>query len=561
MGSGFQKLKMLFVKLVQALKSLFTRSFRKPDRTPLPEPPSETVEPDSRQSEEHACAEYTDLKHIFRDIGRLHGIVETLGRDFLTAMPEGAAKSRLGQITYLHRRAHEDLVNKNVSDLIEKAHAHEHSNKSQWDEWDSANLREMDQMYRHNCHLQGDLVEKQALLQFDGRRAYRDIVARDDWDAAEDLLQDMIDLQRRIADSKELEAHPQSHYDAMLQNYMPGTTSAMIDELFEQTKQSLDQILPDILDLQEQKSSPIPLISPFDSVSQMWLNRSLLSAIGFDFKRGGIYETGHNPVEGGTPDDTRLVIKNVTEGDFMISMKSALHEGGHGLYIQGLPRKQWRYQPVAKDLGADIQESQALLVEMILGRTPEFFEYLAPRVEGLFKKFGDPAMTANNLYALKTRVRKTVDRKRADEVTYFYHIYLRYMLEKDLVNGKLKVKDLPEAWNEKTYELLGVRPSGYADGCLQDVHWFVGKIGYFPSYAIGHMMAAQLFEKMNKDIQNIPDLIRQGEYSDIKSWLNIRIHEKGRLRGAHDLITDVTGEKLNTAPLMRHLKNRYLEAA
>src|SRR5690606_36705120 len=146
--------------------------------------------------------------------------------------------------------------------------------------------------------------------------------------------------------------------------------------------------------------------------------------------RGGLYETGHNPVEGGTPDDTRLVIKNVDTTNFLDSLKSALHEGGHGIYIQGLPRQTWRYQLVAQDMGAGVHESQALLIEMIIGRTRGFFNFLAPRVEGLFHGLHNPVLSAENLHKIKTRVKATPVRRTADEVTYFFHILHRYRLEK-----------------------------------------------------------------------------------------------------------------------------------
>lgn len=174
-----------------------------------------------------------------------------------------------------------------------------------------------------------------------------------------------------------------------------------IDALFGSLKTKIDALYPKILDKQNNEDAAHPIVGPFSSDHQLKLNKSLLKMIGFDFNRGGLYETGHNPVEGGTPDDTRLVIKTSLRGNFLDSMRSALHEGGHGIYIQGLPRAVWRYQPVGQDLGAAVQESQALLIEMIIGRMPEFFDYLSPRVEGLFDKFGDPSLSAKNLQRQK----------------------------------------------------------------------------------------------------------------------------------------------------------------
>jgi len=531
-------------------------------RLPPPRKPDDL--PNTKQYEEHASKAYMDLKMAFRDIGRMNAIVEALGRDFLTAMPEGAYKSRLGQIAFLDRRRHEELANQKIADLIQEAHDHERKSPDKWDQWDSANLREMDTMYRHFAQVDPELMERKARLAYEGRRKHRDVLKFDDWEEAKPFLEDTVELQRRIGEQKCLidnDVGDDAPYQALLREYVPGSRLKDVDALFGRVEEKLKELLPWVLEEQGKRSEPIPLTGPFPSAQQFWLNKSLLKVLGFDFNRGGLYETGHNPVEGGTPDDTRLVIKTSDAGNFLDSMKSALHEGGHGIYIQGLPRETWRYQPVGQDLGAAMHESQALLIEMILGRTKEFFTYLAPRVEGLFQKFGDPAMTADNLYALKNWVRPGTDRKSADELTYFFHVLLRMRLERDLIGGRLKVKDLPEAWNAGMKELLGVEPQTYAQGCLQDVHWFVGKFGYFPAYTMGHMIAAQIHDRIKRDIQNIPDLMRSGDFLPIQAWLSDRIYSNGRLMRTDALLENVTGAKLSPGPLIAHLQERYLQAA
>lgn len=531
-------------------------------RLPPPRTPDDVA--NTKQYEEHKSKSYMDLKMAFRDIGRMNAIIETLGRDFLTAMPEGAYVSRLGQIAFLFRRMHEELANENISTMINDAHEHEKKDPGSWETWDKANLREMETMYRHVAQVPPDLMERKARLAYEGRRKHRDVLKCDDWDEARPFLEDMVDLQRRIADAKILKDNDHATdapYQALLREYVPGARLTEVDALFGRLETKLKEMLPWVLDEQAKRPDPLPLIGPFPAAQQMWLNKSLLKVMGFDFNRGGLYETGHNPVEGGTPDDTRLVIKTSDAGNFLDSMKSALHEGGHGIYIQGLPRETWRYQPVGQDLGAAMQESQALLIEMILGRTKEFYRYLAPRVEGLFQKFGDPAMTAENIYRLKTGVKPTLDRKSADEVTYFFHIRHRMRLERDMIAGRLKVKDLPEAWNAGMKELLGVEPTTHAQGCLQDVHWFVGKFGYFPAYTLGHMIAAQINDKMKREIQNIPELMASGDFMPIQQWLSKKIYNQGRLFRTDDLLMEVTGSKLTPGPLINHLQDRYLEAA
>jgi carboxypeptidase Taq len=256
-----------------------------------------------------------------------------------------------------------------------------------------------------------------------------------------------------------------------------------------------------------------------------------------------------------------LVIKTAKISTFLDSLKSALHEGGHGIYIQGLPREQWRYQPVGQDMGAMVHESQALLIEMILGRTQEFFDFLAPRAEGVFQRFNDPALTSHNIWRLKNHVQKSADRKSADEVTYFLHIHMRTELERQLIKGDLKVKDLPDAWAAKTKELFNAKPEDNAHGCLQDVHWFVGKFGYFPSYAMGHMFAAQLNETLETKIPHMRGNLRNGDFSTVHEWLKDNIHAKGRLQKTDDLVKEVTGKPLSYDALVNHIKRRYLDAA
>lgn len=513
-----------------------------------------------RQNEDHPSSAYMELKGHFRDIGRLNAIAETMGRDFLTAMPEGAWKTRLGQIAYLHRRVHEDLVSRDVEACLERAQTHLTNRPEDWDEWDAANLREMHNMVEKQRPVAAELIEQKARLSYEGRRVHRDALAADDWPAAREFLSDIVDLQRRIAEAKCKDSGKNSYYQALMDDYMPGVALGDVEDWFGTLDKKLRPMMAQIVEKQETEKPPLPIEDFYPAKAQMWLNRALLEEIGFDFYRGGLYETGHNPVEGGTPEDTRLVIKNVDTAYFLDSMKSALHEGGHGIYIQNLPRKTWRYQPVGQDMGAAVHESQALIIEMIMGRTRAFYDFLSPRLEGLFHGLGNKMLSAENLHRIKTRVQPSLQRKSADEVSYFFHMSHRMQLEREMVDGNLKVGDLPEAWNDKMEEILGQRPEHYKDGCLQDVHWFVGKFGYFPSYTIGHMLAAQLYQSIEKDVPDANRLIAQGDFDPVTKWLREKIHRKGRLLSFTDLVSSATGKALSPAPLLKHFERRYLAA-
>ncbi|NCT41210.1 MAG: carboxypeptidase M32 [Alphaproteobacteria bacterium] len=526
---------------------------------PLPETKSGFDEPIYKQDQQHPSIAYMYLKRKFRDLGRMNAIIETLGRDFLTAMPNGAYQSRLGQISFMHRLMHEDLTEEETQRWLDRARDHQYKSPDDWDEWDTANLNEMTNMYLMFTNVDPDLIEDKARLSYEGRNHHRALKETGDWEQAKGFLSAQIDLNRKIADARCKTLGVDSHYQMLMQEFMPGMTIYDTELLFNSHEDALNKIYPLIQAKQASESPPIEIDAKYDSESQMWLNRSLLEVIGFDFERGGLYETGHNPVEGGTVDDTRLVISNVDETNFLNSMKSALHEGGHGIYIQGLPRQSWRYQPVAMDLGAAVHESQALLIEMILGRTPEFFEFLSPRLEGLFHGMNNQALSPENLYKRKTRIKPGVDRKKADEVTYFFHVNLRFKLERDLIDGSLSINDLPEAWVEGMHASLGVLPENHLDGCLQDVHWFVGKFGYFPAYALGHMMAAQFHNTMKKEIPDMSEQISEGDFSQIQGWLNENIYRHGRLMSTKEMLKKATGKELRAEYLEKHLRKRYLD--
>lgn len=511
-----------------------------------------------RQDEQHSSDDYTNLKAIFRDHGRLNAIAETLGRDFLTAMPEGAWKSRLGQLAYLSTRNHMDLGASGVAKLIDKAKNHRENNTDEWDEWDSANLREMEEKYLSTCHVPVELIDLRTRLSYEGRRVHRDTLATGDWEVGKAFLEKTVDMNCRIAEAHCKATGQDNLYESMMQNYMPGMQFDNVDLWFKSLKEDLTEILPKIVAKQEKNPKPQNLKDFYPPKAQMWLNRAVLGSMGFDYRRGGLFETGHNPVEGGTPDDTRLVIKNVDRDNFMGSLKSTIHEGGHGLYTQGLPRRTWRYQPVGQDLGAAVQESQALLMDMIIGRSRSFFDFLSPRLEGLFHGLQNPVLSSDNLYRTRNHVEPTVLRRFADEVTYFFHVYLRFQLEQQIVDGSLKLRDLPEAWDNGLEELLGIRPKGLKDGCMQDVHWYVGKVGYFPSYTLGNMMACQIWSSLQKDVHGTDEDIRNGDFTRVTKWLGDNIWSKGRLLTTQDLMLEVTGKTLGTKCYVQHLKRRYL---
>jgi carboxypeptidase Taq len=233
-----------------------------------------------------------------------------------------------------------------------------------------------------------------------------------------------------------------------------------------------------------------------------------------------------------------------------------LHETGHALYEKGLPHA-WRHQPVGEARGMAVHESQSLLVEMLACRGRAFLDYAAPLMREAFNGQG-PAWAPDNLHRLAIRVAPGFIRVDADEITYPMHVILRYRLERDMIAGRLAVDDLPAAWNAGMQELLGITPPDDTRGCLQDIHWYDGAWGYFPTYTLGALCAAQLFDTALAAVPNIPDAIRRGDFSPLLGWLRAHVHSKGSLLMTEELIQQATGKPLGTEAFRRHLERRYL---
>jgi carboxypeptidase Taq len=291
---------------------------------------------------------------------------------------------------------------------------------------------------------------------------------------------------------------------------------------------------------------------------QRALGEVMMRVFGFDFVHGRL-DVSHHPFCGGVPEDTRITTRYNGE-DFLESLMAVLHETGHAIYQQGLPAD-WRQQPVGDSLGAAVHESQSLFVEMQVSRSRAFIAFAAPLMrEHLAGSQDDGAWNADNLYAQITQVRPSYIRVDADEVTYPLHIILRFELERALIAGELDVADIPNAWNERMIRYLGLSTDGnLRDGCMQDVHWFAGLFGYFPTYTLGALMAAQWFAAASAAIPDLDAQIASGEFAPLLGWLRREIHGRGQLKTAQELLTEVTGERLSLRYFKAHLERRYLD--
>jgi carboxypeptidase Taq len=314
-------------------------------------------------------------------------------------------------------------------------------------------------------------------------------------------------------------------------------------------------LLAEVTERQAGWPSPIPFSGDFSLERQKALSNELLAAVGHTDDQCRIDIAPHPFSMVGLPGDVRITTR-YDLADFRFAIMATMHEAGHALYESGLPRAR-AFQPIGAARGATAHESQALMAEMQAGRSPEFLRFLAPRLAAAFGD-GECWAYANVLNAFR-RLNTGHLRVAADEISYPLHVLLRYRLERALLSGDLEVSELPGAWSDMSQRLLGRAPPRHSLGCLQDMHWAIGMFGYFPNYALGAVLAAQLFERAVGDDPSVSERLAYGDYGPYRDWVRPRIHARGSEVPFSELVEDATGGPLLAAALLRHLKRRYLE--
>ncbi|MGF1475398.1 MAG: carboxypeptidase M32 [Geminicoccaceae bacterium] len=486
---------------------------------------------------------YAALEERFRKLDALDRTLALLEWDRSVMMPKGAGETRAEQTATLAVMSHELLSDPETAAWIDQAKS------ENLGDWQQANLREIERIHRQKVALPSDLVAALAKAAQRSELAWRDARAEADFVTFSPLLAEVIRLVREEAAIKG-EALRLGAYDALLASFQPGVDQRAIDRLFE----PLADRLPDLLErvLTSQKKPLVPH-GPFAVDRQRDLAQRLMAQIGFDFDRGRLDESTH-PFCGGVPGDIRITTR-YDEADLISGIMGVVHETGHALYEAGRPEA-WMAQPVGEARGMAAHESQSLIIEMQACRSEPFLTFLSGQ---LIERFGEqPAFMGDNLRHLTTFVSRGLIRVDADEVTYPLHILLRYRLEKALISGNLEVADLPGAWNDGLFELLGVRPDNDRVGVLQDIHWPLGLFGYFPSYTLGALLAAQLFQAAVKTAPTIPSDLGRGDFRGLLAWLRENVHGHGSRLSFDELVIAATGQRLSADPFLSHLEKRYL---
>lgn len=497
----------------------------------------------------NAVGAYENLENRFRRWSALRDAAGMLHWDMSAMMPEGGHSARGEQLAALGVVSHQLLTEPKTGELLDAAT----EQKAGLDVWQRANLHEMRRAHIHGTALSSELVEALSKASTTCEGIWRQARPNADFAMVKPHLEAIVRLVREAALAKS-EKLGLPAYEALMDEYEPGNRVADIDVIFDDYAAFLPDFLAAVLERQARETAPVQPKGPFPETLQKALGERVMKTIGFDFDHGRL-DTSLHPFCGGVPDDVRITTR-YAEDDVASALMGIIHETGHAMYERGLPAK-WRMQPVGAARGMALHESQSLLVEMQAARSAAFCAYLSPMLKETFPG-NDSAFAPENLTRLYSRVKPGFIRVDADEVTYPAHVILRYRLEQALVAGDLQVSDIPAAWNEGMKSLLGITPPSDREGCLQDIHWFDGAIGYFPCYSLGAMTAAQLYTAACAANPDIPTAIARGDFKPLMAWLRPNVHERGSSMTTAEIVTAATGRPLDVSIFKAHLKRRYL---
>lgn len=478
------------------------------------------------------------------ELRKIYHAIAVLSWDQQTYMPKLGTEARAESLAYLEKLAHSRLISEEFSQLIKDLEA------VQDDETRGPIYRAARRNYESSAKIPSDLIEESARANSLAIAAWQEAKLKEDFSLFEKRLEKQFELALKKAEALGYEDEP---YDALLGVFEPGMKTKDVDEIFSQLKEALIPLLKEVVANQGDK--PNLFNQDFSKQGQWDLGIKALKEMGFDFDCGRQDYSAHPFTIGLDPKDVRITTQ-INERTFPASLFSSLHEGGHALYEQGIP-SEWRHLAVGRAASLAVHESQSRLWENIVGRSKEYLLHLWPTMIELFpKQLQD--VEFDLFYQAVNWVNPSLIRVDADEVTYNLHIFVRFELERDVLCGRLKVKDLPDAWNEKIKQYLGLEVPSPSKGLLQDIHWSLGSIGYFPTYALGNIMASQFYAKAELDLPNLQYDIAEGKLITLREWLRENIHKKGSTLIPLELVKDVTGKELSVEPYIIYLKNKYL---
>jgi carboxypeptidase Taq len=489
---------------------------------------------------------YQKLRQRAHQIALLTSTAEALTWDVETYMPPKALDFRAEQLAHFGGMAHRLLTAKKVGEGIAACEQHGFPADSP----EAANLREWRRQYDRAVRLPARLVEKLERARAHAREAWKEARSRSEFKLFKPHLKKLLELSRQKADYW---GYEQSPYDALLEEYEPGARVAHLRVLFDELRPALAAIVGPASE--RSASAPADLLAgQYPIAAQQAFNQRVAEAMGFDFAGGRVDTSAHPLCTTLGPGDCRIC-NRYSEQDFTESLYSILHEAGHGLYEQGLPVDHFG-TPLGIAASLGVHESQSRLWENHIGRHQAFWEYWHPIVCEYFP--GLSRFTPAQITAVVNRVQPSYIRVAADQVTYDLHILLRFDLEVKLVAEEITVADVPAYWNEEFERLLGLKVRNDAEGCLQDIHWSIGSFGYFPTYTLGNLNAAQILHRICADLPGFETDLATGQYASILRWLREKIHMHGLRYTPPELIRRATGESTRSRYHLEYLRARFL---
>lgn len=494
---------------------------------------------------------YAELTRLLREAALLGSCSNVLGWDEQTYMPQGGAQFRSEQLGLIAGLTHERATAPRIGELLNELEVAGDLGDPDGDR--AVNVREARRSHLRATKLPRRLVEELSRTTTLAQQAWVQARQKSEFSHFLPWLEKMIGLKREEADA--IGYGSGVPYDALLDDYEPGATTAEIAKVFAPLRDELVKLVSAIHQSPKRPNVEI-LTRHYPKTPQIVLAEAASKAIGFDFERGRIDASAHPFCSGFGPGDCRLTTR-YNDHHFPSAFFGVLHESGHGIYDQGLPTDSFGLG-IGQAVSLGIHESQSRMWENFVGRSRAFWTYMYPTAQQAFPQalgqidFDDFCFAIND-------VRPSFIRVEADEVTYNLHIMLRFEIEQLLIAGDLKPVDVPGVWNEKFSQYFGLTVPNDTQGCLQDIHWSGGLFGYFPTYALGNMYAAQFFNAARRDLGNLDEQFAKGQFKPLKAWLNEKIHRHGKRYPARRLVEVVTGQRLSHQPLINHLNQKFGE--
>lgn len=502
---------------------------------------------------------YDELEERYERITNIQGAAGILGWDQEVMMPDDGTPARSAQLSALSATSHELLTEDEMGDALDEAESADLGEKEE------AVVREIRRQRERATRVPTELVEEISRTTSEALPIWKEAKAEDDFQKFAPILEELIDLKREYADHIDSSRPP---YEVLFEDYEPYLGIDTAEQILDQLREELVPLIDEVGDSDVELARPFEVSASeasggsedgtssggtFDAETQEALARDALDTLGYDWDRGRL-DTAPHPFSMGTQFDARVTTR-YDEEDMLGALTSTIHEFGHATYTLGLPDDEYG-TPLGENRNLSVHESQSRLWENHVGRSRSFWSLFLPTVKDRFSGLDD--VTVDEAYEAANRVYDdNLIRVEADELTYHMHIVLRFEIERELIEGDLDVSDVPAVWNDKMEEYLGVRPDTDAEGCLQDIHWSHGSFGYFPTYSLGSVLAAQLYASAEENIDDLDGKIESGEFGPLHEWLTDNVHRHGQRYTTPDLIEEATGEAFTADYFLEYVNEKY----